>query len=151
MHLLLEARNQEVIERRRRARGTLRRREIKEEDANSSVAPSKGINQGLDDDIALTSPERISDKDESLTLASKPPEASLAPYQDSSAAAALAPDFTFQPPSFHSRVFYDLKDALVVAEVQILKRLGFNMQVSARRWGIGHRRQCTERRSKIAR
>jgi hypothetical protein len=40
------------------------------------------------------------------------------------------PGFEFKPPSFHSTVFYDMKDALVVSEIQILKRLGFNMQVS---------------------
>lgn len=39
-------------------------------------------------------------------------------------------DFVFKPPAFHSQVFYELKDVLVVSEIQILKRLGFNMQVS---------------------
>ena len=31
--------------------------------------------------------------------------------------------------SYFAQEFYDLKDALVVAEMQILKRLGFNVQV----------------------
>lgn len=40
------------------------------------------------------------------------------------------PGFNPSIPSFHNAVFYDLKDAVVVAEMQILKRLGFEMQVS---------------------
>jgi len=31
--------------------------------------------------------------------------------------------------SYWSQVYYDLKDAIVVAEMQILKRLGFDVQV----------------------
>ncbi len=31
--------------------------------------------------------------------------------------------------SYFSQTFYDLKDALVVGEMQILKRLGFNVRV----------------------
>ncbi|KAF8590458.1 cyclin-like protein [Ramaria rubella] len=37
--------------------------------------------------------------------------------------------FTYTPMSYFSSTFYDLKDALVVAEMQILKRLGFNVHV----------------------
>lgn len=37
--------------------------------------------------------------------------------------------FQYDPMSYFSQTFYDLKDALVVAEMQILKRLGFNVQV----------------------
>ncbi|PFH50055.1 hypothetical protein AMATHDRAFT_41115 [Amanita thiersii Skay4041] len=37
--------------------------------------------------------------------------------------------FTYAPMSYFGNTFYDLKDALVVAEMQILKRLGFNVQV----------------------
>ncbi|KAG8956526.1 hypothetical protein FRC04_000004 [Tulasnella sp. 424] len=37
--------------------------------------------------------------------------------------------FHYEPMSYFSQRFYDLKDALVVAEMQILKRLGFNVQV----------------------
>lgn len=39
------------------------------------------------------------------------------------------PAFQFTPISMHSQTFYGLKDALVVSEMQILKRLGFNVQV----------------------
>ncbi|KAF8162926.1 cyclin-like protein [Crassisporium funariophilum] len=38
-------------------------------------------------------------------------------------------DFHYHPMSYFGSTFYDLKDALVVAEMQILKRLGFNVQV----------------------
>ncbi|KAG8899043.1 hypothetical protein FRB99_006960 [Tulasnella sp. 403] len=37
--------------------------------------------------------------------------------------------FRYQPMGYFSSSFYDLKDALVVAEMQILKRLGFDVQV----------------------
>ncbi|KAG9002036.1 hypothetical protein FRB94_004128 [Tulasnella sp. JGI-2019a] len=37
--------------------------------------------------------------------------------------------FQYEPTSYFASTFYDLKDALVVAEMQILKRLGFNVQV----------------------
>ncbi|OBZ75704.1 Cyclin-L2 [Grifola frondosa] len=39
------------------------------------------------------------------------------------------PDFRYIPMSYFGSTFYDLKDALVVAEMQILKRLGFNVNV----------------------
>lgn len=39
------------------------------------------------------------------------------------------PEFTYAPMSYFGSTFYDLKDALVVAEMQILKRLGFNVHV----------------------
>ena len=38
-------------------------------------------------------------------------------------------EFKYTPMSYFSQTFYDLKDALVVAEMQILKRLGFNVLV----------------------
>ena len=38
-------------------------------------------------------------------------------------------EFVYRPMSYFSQTFYDLKDALVVSEMQILKRLGFNVQV----------------------
>jgi cyclin L len=38
-------------------------------------------------------------------------------------------DFRYAPMSYFGSTFYDLKDALVVAEMQILKRLGFNVHV----------------------
>lgn len=41
----------------------------------------------------------------------------------------LIPDFTYTPMSYFAQTFYELKDALVVAEMQILKRLGFNVHV----------------------
>ncbi|EIW67383.1 hypothetical protein TREMEDRAFT_33679 [Tremella mesenterica DSM 1558] len=37
--------------------------------------------------------------------------------------------FSFEPPGFHDEVFWDWKDIIVSSEMQILKRLGFNMQV----------------------
>ncbi|KAG8932168.1 hypothetical protein FRC02_001585 [Tulasnella sp. 418] len=40
-----------------------------------------------------------------------------------------ADSFIYEPMSYYSETYYDLKDALVVAEMQILKRLGFNVQV----------------------
>jgi len=41
-------------------------------------------------------------------------------------------DFRFEVPGFHDEVFWDWKDVIVASEMQILKRLGFNMQVSLR-------------------
>jgi len=38
-------------------------------------------------------------------------------------------DFRYYPMSYFGDTFYRLKDALVVAEMQILKRLGFNVHV----------------------
>jgi hypothetical protein len=42
---------------------------------------------------------------------------------------ALWKDFTFEVPGFHDEVFWDWKDVIVASEMQILKRLGFHMQV----------------------
>lgn len=41
----------------------------------------------------------------------------------------VLPEFKYSPMSYFAQAFYDLKDALVVAEMQILKRLGFNVLV----------------------
>jgi hypothetical protein len=38
-------------------------------------------------------------------------------------------EFKYAPMSYFGTTFYDLKDAIVVAEMQVLKRLGFNVQV----------------------
>lgn len=38
-------------------------------------------------------------------------------------------EFKYTPMSYFGNTFYDLKEALVVCEMQILKRLGFNVQV----------------------
>ncbi len=38
-------------------------------------------------------------------------------------------EFKYTPMSYFSNTFYDLKEALVVSEMQILKRLGFDVQV----------------------
>lgn len=38
--------------------------------------------------------------------------------------------FTYMPSSYYSNAYYDTKDALMVAEMQILKRLGFDVQVN---------------------
>lgn len=40
-----------------------------------------------------------------------------------------AEQFKYAPMSYFGNTFYDLKDAIVVAEMQILKRLGFNVHV----------------------
>ena len=37
--------------------------------------------------------------------------------------------FNYEPMGYFHSTFYDLKDALVIAEMQLLKRLGFNVQV----------------------
>ncbi|KAJ3728742.1 cyclin-like protein [Lentinula raphanica] len=39
------------------------------------------------------------------------------------------PEFKYAPMSYFGNTFYDIKDAIVVHEMQILKRLGFNVQV----------------------
>ncbi|KAK1218273.1 hypothetical protein PQX77_014646 [Marasmius sp. AFHP31] len=38
-------------------------------------------------------------------------------------------DFRYAPMSYFGNTFYDLKDAIVVSEMQILKRIGFNVHV----------------------
>lgn len=38
-------------------------------------------------------------------------------------------EFKYAPMSYFGNTFYDLKDALVVAEMQVLKRLGFHVNV----------------------
>ncbi|CCA68945.1 hypothetical protein PIIN_02805 [Serendipita indica DSM 11827] len=38
--------------------------------------------------------------------------------------------FHYEPMSYFSQTFYDMKDALIVAEMQLLKRLGFYVDVS---------------------
>ncbi|KAJ8519894.1 hypothetical protein ONZ45_g3197 [Pleurotus djamor] len=38
-------------------------------------------------------------------------------------------EFKYNPMSYFGNTFYELKDALVVAEMQLLKRLGFNVNV----------------------
>lgn len=38
-------------------------------------------------------------------------------------------EYEYTPMSYFGSTFYELKDAIVVAEMQLLKRLGFNMQV----------------------
>jgi hypothetical protein len=39
-------------------------------------------------------------------------------------------NFVFEVPGFHDEVFWDWKDVITASEMQILKRLGFQMQVS---------------------
>ena len=38
--------------------------------------------------------------------------------------------FMFEVPGFHDEVFWDWKDVITASEMQILKRLGFQMHVS---------------------
>jgi hypothetical protein len=51
----------------------------------------------------------------------------------SASASASSPhhpsEFKYTPMSYFGNTFYDLKESLVVSEMQILKRLGFDMQV----------------------
>jgi cyclin L len=42
---------------------------------------------------------------------------------------STVPSFRYAPMSYFGNTFYDLKDSVVVAEMQILKRLGFNVNV----------------------
>lgn len=42
--------------------------------------------------------------------------------------------FMFEVPGFHDEVFWDWKDVITSSEMQILKRLGFQMQVSSFRY-----------------
>jgi hypothetical protein len=37
--------------------------------------------------------------------------------------------FSYTPQSYHSSLFYELKELLVIGEMQVLKRLSFNVQV----------------------
>lgn len=39
--------------------------------------------------------------------------------------------FKFSVPGFHDEIFWDWKDVITASEMQILKRLGFNMQVNS--------------------
>lgn len=39
------------------------------------------------------------------------------------------PDFKYTPMNYFAQTFYEMKDALVICEMQILKRLGFNTLV----------------------
>ncbi|THH32993.1 hypothetical protein EUX98_g1198 [Antrodiella citrinella] len=49
--------------------------------------------------------------------------------QTASSSSLQKPDFKYAPMSYFGNTFYDLKDALVVAEMQLLKRLGFQVNV----------------------
>ena len=40
------------------------------------------------------------------------------------------PSFHYTPLPYFSQTFYDIKDALVISEMQLLKRLGFHVQVN---------------------
>ncbi|WFC97631.1 hypothetical protein MYAM1_000350 [Malassezia yamatoensis] len=40
------------------------------------------------------------------------------------------PNFHYKPFASHGNIYYDAKDALVIAEMQLLKRLGFDVQVN---------------------
>lgn len=39
-------------------------------------------------------------------------------------------EFRYSPMSYFSQTYYDMKDMLIVAEMQILKRLGFDVHVT---------------------
>lgn len=55
---------------------------------------------------------------------------SLAERQHRSAAGSDMPPFQYKPMTYFASGFYDAKDALVIAEMQLLKRLGFQVQVN---------------------
>lgn len=42
----------------------------------------------------------------------------------------IIPSFDYIPQAYFSQTFYDTKDSLVISEMQILKRLGFQVQVN---------------------
>jgi len=42
---------------------------------------------------------------------------------------ASGEEFVYKPINYHSSRFYDIKESIVIAEMQILKRLGFHVQV----------------------
>ena len=44
-----------------------------------------------------------------------------------SATSSAPKEFVYNPMAYFASAFYDLKDSIVVAEMQILKRLGFNV------------------------
>lgn len=50
-------------------------------------------------------------------------------HSDSSSSTTVVPTFRYTPMQYFAQEFYDAKDAMVVAEMQILKRLGFNVRV----------------------
>lgn len=39
-------------------------------------------------------------------------------------------EFRYEPMSYFSQTYYDMKDTLIVAEMQLLKRLGFDVNVT---------------------
>lgn len=52
-------------------------------------------------------------------------------HQLSPSSSLLSPSaFEYTPMGYFSPSFYEHKDALVIAEMQILKRLGFNVQIT---------------------
>ncbi|KAI0934433.1 hypothetical protein AcW1_005957 [Taiwanofungus camphoratus] len=52
-----------------------------------------------------------------------------ASISESSSSSRQHVEFKYIPMSYFGNTFYDLKEALVIAEMQILKRLGFNVHV----------------------
>lgn len=50
-------------------------------------------------------------------------------FSPSSHSQSQSTTFKYTPMSYFAQEFYDAKDAMVVAEMQILKRLGFNVHV----------------------
>lgn len=60
---------------------------------------------------------------------SSPYSSSSKPPRSTSKSKSIPP-FKYVAQSYFAQSFYDAKDALVIAEMQILKRLGFNVQVN---------------------
>lgn len=52
------------------------------------------------------------------------------PTKGNTPASSNEPGFAYRPSGYYSDAYYDAKDALVVAEMQLLKRLGFDIEVN---------------------
>lgn len=57
-------------------------------------------------------------------------DSGLAPKRHRIEADTIASPFEYIPQAYFSQTFYDTKDALVIMEMQLLKRLGFQVQVN---------------------
>lgn len=66
----------------------------------------------------------VSPLDDSTTNSNRGPEQSQDQDQDQDQ------EFQYKPMTYFSQTYYDLKDTLIVAEMQLLKRLGFDVHVA---------------------
>lgn len=63
--------------------------------------------------------------------ADQPFHPGLLSQSDESEKDKLWEGFKFSVPGFHDEIFWDWKDVITASEMQVLKRLGFNMQVNS--------------------